>query len=133
MEPRVNSSWIGIHIRSDAGGVQFVGDAMMRVHTPKIVFDLRFDKGKVTRCEVQVYGAAGLMMSFQSTSQSGVSANVHERVDLPVDFVLPITGLAVPFSVIIHRDKAYDWGRKIADYRAEVTVAALRRAMEASK
>src|SRR5262249_48337839 len=42
VDPRVSSNGVGVRVRSDAGGVQFLGDAMLRLSSPRLYFDLQF-------------------------------------------------------------------------------------------
>jgi len=101
--PVVGSDGIGVHMSSDAGGVRMSGDVRLRLSKPSLDFDLAIKGGKVQRALVRLDGAAGLLMKFEAGAEKGFKANVNERIVLPVDFSLPITGLPVPFAVTVRQ------------------------------
>jgi hypothetical protein len=101
--PLVGSRGIGVRIASDAGGVQFLGEAVLYLNAPHLYFDLDIRGGRIVVCEVQLSGAAGLMMTFESASPSPMAANINERRYAPVEFSIPVTGLGVPFAVTVRQ------------------------------
>ena len=55
---------------------------------------------RVTPCELEFHGAAGLTMGFKAGTEGGGNLNVWK--DLPVDVTIPIQG-PVPFSVLVRQ------------------------------
>ena len=103
MTPLVGTRGIGVRIASDASGVQFLGEAVLYLAAPSLHFNLDIRGGQVVTCEVQLNGAAGLMMTFESASPNPMAANIHERRYAPVEFSIPVTGLGVPFAVTVRQ------------------------------
>ncbi len=101
--PVVGSDGIGVHMSTDAGGVRMSGDVRLRLASPSLDFRLKIEKGKIQSALVRLDGAAGLLLKFEAGSEKGFKANVNERIVLPVDFSLPITGMAVPFAVTVRQ------------------------------
>jgi hypothetical protein len=101
--PVIGSDGIGVHLSTDAGGIRMSGDVRLRLANPSLDFDLDIKGGKVRTALVKLSGAAGLLMKFEAGSEKGFQANVNERIVLPVDFSLPITGMPVPFAVTVRQ------------------------------
>lgn len=103
LTPLVGARGVGVRIASDTGGVHFLGEAVVYLDKPRLRFDLDIRGGKVVLCEVQLHGAAGLLLTFESASPGPMAANINERRYLPVDFSLPVSGLGVPFAVTVRQ------------------------------
>jgi hypothetical protein len=103
LTPLVGARGIGVRIASDASGVHFLGEAVLYLNAPRLYFDLDIRGGKIVLCEVQLDGAAGLMMTFEAASPSPMSANINEKRYAPVDFSIPVTGMGVPFAVNVRQ------------------------------
>jgi hypothetical protein len=103
LTPLVGAKGIGVRITSNAGGVQFLGEAVLYLNAPRLNFDLDIRGGRIVVCEVQLNGAAGLMMTFEAASPSPTAANINERRYAPVDFTIPVTGMGVPFAVTVRQ------------------------------
>ena len=103
MTPLVGARGIGVRIASDASGVRFLGEAVLYLNAPRLYFNLDIRGGKIVVCEVQLEGAAGLMMTFEAASPSPVAANINEKRYAPVDFSIPVTGMGVPFAVNVRQ------------------------------
>ena len=96
-----STSGIGIRISSDAGGVKFIGQTMMHLSQPYVALRIRIASGSIHEVTLALHGAAGITVQFESGSDVGIKGNVNERVDLPVDFSIPIVGPPVPFAITI--------------------------------
>ena len=103
LEPLVGSQGIGVRITSDASGVHFLGEAVLYLNAPRMYFNLDIRGGQIATCEVQLNGAAGLMMNFESASPAPTAANINEKRFAPVDFSIPLTGMGVPFAVNVRQ------------------------------
>ena len=98
--PIVGKRMIGAWMPLSENGVQFLGHATLHLATPRLRFVLQIRNGRVTRCEMEFHGAAGLTMGFEAASAAGGNVNVLR--DLPVDVTIPIGG-PVPFSVLLRQ------------------------------
>lgn len=103
LTPLVGSHGIGVRIASDASGVHFLGEAVLYLNAPRMYFNLDIRGGQIVTCEVQLDGAAGLMMTFEAGSPSPMAANINEKRYAPVDFSIPVTGMGVPFAVNVRQ------------------------------
>ena len=102
--PLVGAAGIGVRITAaPPNGLQFLGEAVLYLNAPELHFNLDIVSGRVRVCEVSLTGAAGLLMTFQATSSAGMRANINERKSVPVDFSIPIGGMAVPFAVTVRQ------------------------------
>lgn len=98
--PLVGRRMIGAWIPVSQNGVEFLGHATLHVESPRIRFVLKISGARVTQCELEFHGAAGLTMGFKAGTQGGGNLSVWK--DLPVDVTIPIQG-PVPFSVLIRQ------------------------------
>jgi hypothetical protein len=103
LTPLVGARGIGVRIVSDASGVHFLGEAVLYLNAPRLYFNLDIRGGQIVVCEVQLDGAAGLMMTFEAASPSPMAANINEKRYAPVDFSIPVTGMGVPFAVNVRQ------------------------------
>jgi hypothetical protein len=103
LTPLVGAQGIGVRITSDDSGVHFLGEAVLYLNAPRLYFNLDIRGGKIVVCEVQLNGAAGLMMTFEAASPSPRHANINEKRYAPVDFSIPVTGMGVPFAVNVRQ------------------------------
>lgn len=103
LTPLVGSRGIGLRIASDASGVHFLGEAVLYLNAPRMYFNLDIRGGHIVTREVQLDGAAGLMMTFEAGSPSPMAANINEGRFAPVDFSIPVTGTGVPFAVNVRQ------------------------------
>ncbi|MEO5894341.1 MAG: hypothetical protein ABIS06_01425 [Vicinamibacterales bacterium] len=97
--PLAGPRGVGARITSDAGSVKFLGEAFLYLNTPKLRFILDIRAGKITVCEVELSGAAGILLTFEAASTASMSANLNEDLDVPTSYSIPIVGMGVPFSV----------------------------------
>ena len=103
LTPLVGPRGIGVRIVSDASGVHFLGEAVLYLKAPRLFFNLDIKGGQIVTCEVQLDGAAGLMMTFEAASPSPMAANINHRRYAPVDFSIPVSGMGVPFAVNVRQ------------------------------
>jgi hypothetical protein len=96
-----NNRIIEAKIPISEAGVDFLGRAALHLSQPRLGFVLHIQSGRVTRCELEFYGAAGLFMGFQAGSKTGANLPGTPR-DLPIDITIPIGG-PVPFSILVRQ------------------------------
>lgn len=99
LTPLVGSKGIGVRIVSTEGGVLFLGEAVLYLASPSLRFHLNIEGGKITVAEVELKGAAGLMMNFEAGRPTPTDPNINEVRFAPVEFSLPVNGMGVPFAV----------------------------------
>jgi hypothetical protein len=103
LTPLVSNSGIGVQVASTADGVRFLGQVVLYLNAPSLKFYLDIQGGKITVCEVELKGAAGVMFNFEAASPNPTAANINERRFVPVDFSIPIVGMGVPFAVNVRQ------------------------------
>jgi len=101
--PLVGSAGIGVRVTSNQDGLVFMGEVVLYLNAPRLRFNLDIEGGKIVVCEVELTGAAGLLQTFEAGSERGYSANINERVEIPIDFGIPISGMGVPFAVNVRQ------------------------------
>jgi hypothetical protein len=100
---KVGPGGIGMTVSSDANGLKLIGQAKLYLAQPKLKFDLEISAGKLIRAELALEGAGGLLLAFESGTDTGSRANINEAVPLPTDFSIPIIGIGVPFSITVRQ------------------------------
>jgi hypothetical protein len=104
LTPIAGAKGIGVRIASDAGGVQFMGEAFLFLKAPTLKFHLQIDPpGRIVECYVEVTGAAGLHLLFHAGSPKPYAANINEKRYTPADFSIPLAGTGVPFAVTVRQ------------------------------
>lgn len=98
--PLLGKRMIGALIPVSAQGVKFLGFAQLNLQAPRVHFVLQIRGATVTRCELEVHGAAGLAMGFEAGTET--HGNVNTLRDLPLDVTIPVGG-PVPFSVLLRQ------------------------------
>lgn len=103
--PVVGPDGIGVRISTDADGLKLAGEARLYLKAPQLRFNLDIvPPGKVTRADVVLTGAAGLLMQFQSGTDVGSTANVNARKQVTTDFSIPIINESgFPFAVTLRQ------------------------------
>lgn len=99
-EPVMGASLIGARIPYSSNGVDFLGEVTLHLQEPRLYFVLDIRGGKVTRAEVELYGAARLAGNMAAHSPNGNNLAL-KPYQLPFDTSIPIGG-AIPFSILLH-------------------------------
>lgn len=102
-----DGSW-GVELAYDHNGLKVVGSARVYLHSPTIHFDLVIADAKIVTAEARIDGVAGVRGSFDAATETGLQANIHQVVDLPLDISMPILGPALPFAVNFHQSFKID-------------------------
>ncbi|MEP6729117.1 MAG: hypothetical protein ABJE10_00700 [bacterium] len=96
-------SGIGVTIAHEGQGVQMLATASLLLKQPSVHFDLVIHHGAVVTALVELHGAAGFRVHLAAGTDAGVTGNIHQNFFVPVDASFPITGLAVPLSVVFRQ------------------------------
>ncbi|MEO8562304.1 MAG: hypothetical protein ABI601_09540 [bacterium] len=96
-------SGIGVTIAHEGQGVQMLATASLLLKQPSVHFDLVIHNGAVVTALVELHGAAGFRVHLAAGTDAGVTGNIHQNFFVPVDASFPITGLAVPLSVVFRQ------------------------------
>jgi hypothetical protein len=103
--PVVNTSGVGMSIKTDAGGLKVSAQATVHLLSPSL--DVQLDitpTGGVTEASVKLTGAAGLTWTFDVGTDLGRSANVNGLLQPDTDFSIPVGGIGpLPFAVTIRQ------------------------------
>ncbi len=95
---------IGLKIQYDKAGLRFLAYAVIRLDHPSLHFNLDIKGGQIRTAALELKGAAGLTFDFEAGTGMDASAtlnNLGKEIALPVDFSIPISGLAVPFAATL--------------------------------
>jgi hypothetical protein len=96
-------SGIGITIAHDGQGAKILATASLLLKQPSVHFDLVIRNGAVVTALVELRGAAGFRVHLAAGTDAGVTGNIHQNFFVPVDASFPITGLAVPLSIVFRQ------------------------------
>jgi hypothetical protein len=104
LTPFVDTKGVGVRIVSTAGGVMFLGQAVLYLNAPQVHFVLDIKGGRLVSAEVELSGVAGLLMEFEAAMPKPTDANINERRFAAHDFVVPIAGVGgVPLAVNVRQ------------------------------
>ncbi|MBS1839296.1 MAG: hypothetical protein JSS69_05890 [Acidobacteria bacterium] len=95
---------IGLKIQYDKAGLRFLAYAVIKLDHPSLHFNLDIKGGQIRTAALELKGAAGLTFDFEAGTSMDASAtlnNLGKEIALPVDFSIPISGLAVPFAATL--------------------------------
>ena len=102
-----DGSW-GVELAYDRNGLKVNGSARVYLEKPAIHFDLVIADGRIVTAEARLDGVAGVRATFEAATETGLQANIHQVVDLPLDISIPIFGPALPFSANFHQSFKID-------------------------
>jgi hypothetical protein len=92
---------LGVVIQYDKNGIKFTASAVLTLKDPQIDMTLDILHG-LKNAYVDISGVGGLRVSING-GNSGDIKNLNAIIQLPVDFVCPITGIGAPFSVVFRQ------------------------------
>jgi hypothetical protein len=105
LTPYAGSNGVGVRIVSSASVVQFLGESVLYLSTPRVhfVLDIRAP-GRVVTAEVSLTGLAGLQVKFEAAMPSPTDVNINEKRFAANDLSIPIGGIGgVPFAVNVRQ------------------------------
>lgn len=103
--PLVGANGLGVRLASDENGLRIMAQAVLYLNQPRLKLHINIAGGVLRVCELELSGAAGLMLSIDAASQVGVNGNIqHNEPSIPVDFSLPIwINKASPFAITVRQ------------------------------
>ena len=101
--PMASVKGVGAELRSKPGGVLMVAQMLFRLEQPHLNFSLDIKPGRVVSALVELRGAAGIELSFEAASPGPNYRNISADRAAPVDLIIPIGGLGVPFAVHVRQ------------------------------
>jgi len=94
IQPFCCSGGIGLHYFYDANGLKVSATLTLKVSAPRVSFDMKIAGGKVITALATLQGASGASMDVKAATTAGRDGNEYRRrVDVPVNFTIPINGL----------------------------------------
>jgi len=100
LTPFLDQKGVGVRIASNAGGVMFLGQAVLYLSTPEVHFVLDMSGASIKTAEVQLSGIAGFLIEFDAAMPQPTDANINARRFAAHDFVVPISGIGgLPLAV----------------------------------
>ena len=101
--PIVGSSGVGMRISSEVPHLTLAAQATVHINHPHLWFDLLIEHGEIQTVELVLDGAAGLTWTFEAGTDTGMDANVNERLTPNSDFSIPIAGIAAPLAITVRQ------------------------------
>ena len=92
-----------MRISSAVPHLTMAAQATVHINKPHLYFDLLIAHGAIQTVELVLDGAAGLTWTFEAGTDTGMSANVHERLTPDSDFSIPIAGIAAPLAITVRQ------------------------------
>jgi hypothetical protein len=93
---------IGTHFSYDRGGVRAFGDVQLQISRPTVDFTLRIKGGSLLEAGLQIGGAAGLKVAI-TAARKDTTAQVDEKVAIPLDFSVPLNAFGIPLSATVNQ------------------------------
>ncbi|MEP7087483.1 MAG: hypothetical protein ABI884_09120 [Gemmatimonadota bacterium] len=94
---------LGITLAHDGQGVKMMASAVVELNQPTVHFALVIQNGTIYTAYVQLTGTAGFKVHFTAGTDAGIAGNIRQNFFIPIDATFPITGIAVPLSVVIRQ------------------------------
>lgn len=101
--PVVGSSGVGMRISSSVPHLTMAAQATVHINKPHLYFDILIKGGEILTVELVLDGAAGLTWTFEAGTDTGMNANVNERLTPNSDFSIPITGIGAPLAITVRQ------------------------------
>ncbi len=102
-----DGSW-GVELQYNRNGLRVRGSARVYIQRPTVNFALDIKDGKIVTAEAEISGVAGVRATFDAATETGLQANIHQIIDLPLDISVPIFGPLLPFAVNFHQSFKID-------------------------
>lgn len=102
-----DGSW-GVELQYNKNGLRIRGSARIYLDKPRIKFNLDIKDGKIVTAEAELAGVAGVRATFDAGTETGLQANIHQIIDLPLDISIPIFGPLLPFAANFHQSLQID-------------------------
>ncbi len=93
----------GIAIARNTPDLMMVASGGLKLNQPSLRVNLNISHGSVVTAELELKGAAALLVDIQAGTQVGLNGNINKVYYLPTDFSIPIFGKAVPFAITFHQ------------------------------
>jgi hypothetical protein len=93
---------IGTHFSYNQGAVRAVGDLQLQISRPTVDFTLEIKGGSLVQAGLHIGGAAGLKVAITAARENS-TAQINERVAIPLDFSVPLTAFGIPMSATVNQ------------------------------
>lgn len=103
VDPVVGSSGVGMRISSTVPHLTLAAQTTVHINHPHLYFDILIKHGEILTVELVLDGAAGLTWTFEAGTDTGMNANVNERLTPNSDFSIPITGIGAPLAITVRQ------------------------------
>ncbi len=89
--PMVGPGGLGVRTTFDNGDVAITAQSVLYLSAPSLHLNIGIAKGVINVCELELRGAAGLLLSLEAATKVGLSGNFrHTEPSLPTEFSVPI-------------------------------------------
>ncbi|MBA2683711.1 MAG: hypothetical protein H0U66_04405 [Gemmatimonadaceae bacterium] len=90
---------LGIKLSYDQGGVLVIAYAVFKVKDVHLHFNLDVSGGKIQTAALELSGAAGFAVHFETGTTKDFNGNIHQTGLAPIDLSIPVGGFGMPISV----------------------------------
>jgi hypothetical protein len=101
--PVVGSDGVGMRVSSKVPHLTLAAQVTIHMNHPHLYFDILIKHGEIQTVQLVLGGAAGLTWRFEAGTDTGMSANVHERLTPDSDFTIPISGIGAPLAITVRQ------------------------------
>lgn len=99
VEPSIASNQGALKFGYNSNGVVFGGEVVFGWDTPRIVAEVQVAGSKVVGGQMALAGINSMAIKLVAGSEVGLTGNVKARVEVPVEFNLPLNIDGIPFNI----------------------------------
>ena len=95
---------IGVKLENKGKGPKMKASALVLLGPDKkVIFDLVIHGSTIYTASVELRGVTGFRVAFEGATAPGTIGEIRQNFFLPVDWVFPIQGIGVPFSIVFRQ------------------------------
>jgi len=94
---------LGISIARSTPELMMLASGGVKLDRPSLKFNLNITHGTVQTAEVELTGAAALLVQIQAGTEVGLPGNISKVYYVPTDFSIPIFGRPIPVAITFHQ------------------------------
>jgi hypothetical protein len=95
---------IGVKLENKGKGPKMKASAVVLLGpNKKVIFDLVIHAATIYTASVELQGVTGFRVAFEGATAPGTAGEIRQNFFLPVDWVFPIQGIGVPFSIVFRQ------------------------------
>jgi hypothetical protein len=99
INPFCCSGGVGADFGYDGGGLRLLGKLLLGTAHPEATYSLRIKGGKIDTAAFDISADFALEIIFEAATESGIAGNIHQHIQIPTEFRVPVYG--VPFTASV--------------------------------